>query len=151
MSSTGYRVLPNKTELRRMRRQGMTQQQIADEVFERTGYRVTRNAVTMALARAGLSGDVRRYDDLIPWKVRETHQAHYSLAMLRLEARRRRGLELTPASEKRLDSWLHRLETGTEEVPGPLVVTYVYDSPEGFYHVPRTKKDKDIIRRPPEE
>lgn len=145
MTSSAYGVLPDRTELRRMRDQGMTHQQIADAVKAKTGYEVTRNAVTMALARHGLSGPVTRYSEEIPWRVRQKHERHYALAMLRLFARRRRGAKLTVDQTQRLDSWLAQLADHGR------VVYYHPDSIEGFYYVPRTDEDGDgIIRRPTE-
>ena len=136
-----YALVPPVEELREMRDRKMTHQEIADEVFARTGERVTRNAVTMALGRAGVKGTVRRYDDLIPWRVKTIHEHNYHLAMLRFEARRRRELPLTEGQQKRLDGWLASL--GRKGV----VVFYEPDSPEGFYLVPKMEND-DIIRRP---
>jgi hypothetical protein len=146
MTSPAYGVLPDRTELRRMKDSGMTHQQIADEVEKRTGQKVTRNAVTMAMARHGLSGNPTRYSEEIPWRVRQKHERHYALAMLRLYARRRRGVKLSREQEQRLTSWLGQLHENDR------VVYYQADSPEGFYYVPRLPEDGDgIIRRPEEE
>jgi hypothetical protein len=120
----------------------MTHQDIADEVFRRTGEKVTRGAVTMALRRAGITGTVRRYTDLIPWRVKTIHEHSYHLAMLRFEARRRRDLGLTKEQERRLDGWLARLSAEQ------LVVLYEPTSPDGFYLVPRADTDADTIRQP---
>lgn len=125
-----------------MRDQKMTHQQIADEVFNRTGERVTREAVTMALSRAGIKGTVRRYDDLIPWRVKPKHEHNYHLAMLRFEARRRRGLPLTENQTRRLDGWRASLDKKG------VVVFYEPESPDGFYLVPKQSSDDDVIRRP---
>ena len=137
-----YALVPPVEDLRRMRDQKMTHQEIADEVFARTGERVTRNAVTMALTRAGVQGTVRRYSDLIPWRVKPKHEHDYHLAMLRFEARRRRELPLTEAQNRRLDGWLARLDHKG------VVVFYEPDSPDGFYLLPRQETDADIIRHP---
>lgn len=146
MTTTGYGVLPNKTELRRMREAGMTHQQIADAVKERTGYTVTRNAVTMALARHGLSESPKRYAEEIPWRVRQKHERHYALAMLRLYARQRRGQQLPQDQAHRLESWLRQLDEHDR------VVHYEPNSPDGFYYVPRRAEDEGgVIRRPESE
>lgn len=144
MAQTGYGVVPPPAELKKLRDQGMTQQQIADRVFEETGHRITRNAVTMALKRAGISGGVRRYDFEIPWKVSARHERHYALAMLRALARRRLGLPLSAEVDKRLDSWLETLDREQ------WVVGYVADSEKGFYYVPRLKTDdkNNVVRKP---
>ncbi len=146
MTSQAYGVLPDKTELRQMRDQGMTHQQIADEVFRRTGYKVTRNAVTVALQRHGLAEKPVRYSEEIPWRVKERHERNYALAMLRAYARRNRGIKLNIDQRQRLDSWLAQLAENDR------VVTYRPDSPDGFYYVPRLPEDGDgIIRRPAED
>lgn len=141
-SRARYALVPPVEELREMRGRNMTHQQIADEIFHRTGERVTRNAVTMALGRAGVKGTVRRYDDLIPWRVKPKHEHNYHLAMLRFEARRRRELPLTESQVRRLDGWLRRLEEHG------MVIYYEPDSPDGFYLLPRQESDTDIIRHP---
>ncbi len=146
MTSPAYGVLPDRTELRRMKEAGMTHQQIADEVEKRTGQRVTRNAVTMAMARHGLSGNPTRYSEEIPWRVRQKHERHYALAMLRLFARKRRGVKLNREQEQRLTSWLGQLRENDR------VVFYEANSPDGFYYVPRLPEDGEgVIRRPEEE
>jgi hypothetical protein len=146
VTSPAYGVLPDRTELRRMKDAGMTHQQIADEVEKRTGQKVTRNAVTMAMARHGLSGNPTRYSDEIPWRVKQKHERHYALAMLRLYARKRRGVRLTRDQEQRLSSWLGQLHENDR------VVFYEPNSPAGFYYVPRLPEDGEgIIRRPEEE
>lgn len=146
MSTPAYGVLPDRTELRRMKDAGMTHQQIADEVEKRTGQKVTRNAVTMAMARHGLSSNPTRYSEEIPWRVRQKHERHYALAMLRLYARQRRGVKLNREQSQRLTSWLGQLQ-GADRV-----VFYEPESPDGFYYVPRLPEDGDgIIRRPVEE
>jgi hypothetical protein len=129
-----------------MKDAGMTHQQIADEVEQRTGQRVTRNAVTMAMARHGLSSNPTRYSEEIPWRVKQKHERHYALAMLRLYARKRRGVKLNREQEQRLTSWLGQLQENDR------VVFYEANSPDGFYYVPRLPEDGDgVIRRPEEE
>lgn len=145
MTSPAYGVLPDRTELRRMKDAGMTHQQIADEVERRTGQKVTRNAVTMAMARHGLSGNPTRYAEEIPWRVRQKHERHYALAMLRLYARQRRGVGLNRDQDQRLTSWLGQLRENDR------VVYYQPNSPDGFYYVPRLPDDGDGIIRQPEE
>ncbi len=142
MSTTGYRVLPTPAELKKLRDMGRTHREIAEMVYEKTGYRVTRNAVTMALKRADLGTPVRRYTDEIPWRVRQAHERHYALAMLRLLARRRRGLGMNDDSEARLDSWLSKMEHRQ------WVVDYDPESEHGFRYRSRLPSDKDVIRRP---
>jgi uncharacterized protein (DUF2384 family) len=140
---SGYGVVPGPAELKNMLDRGMTHQEIADEVHRRTGHSVTRNAITMAIKRGGVEHrGIDRYEDLIPWRVRDVHSRHYALAILRLEARRRRDKRLSPEEEKRLASWLAKL------MRKDLVVYYEPDSTDGFYLIPRRTSDSDIIRQP---
>jgi DNA-binding transcriptional MerR regulator len=139
------RVVPDKTTMRRLLEAGMTHKEIAEWVYEQTGEPVARVSVTRAVERYGLQGEITRYDDLIPWRVRTEHAHDYAARMLRMEARRRRGKKLAPEWEAKLDSWLQQLEEKHA------VVTYVPDSPNGFYYVPREEGDEDIIRKPEAE
>lgn len=142
--------------------EGKSHQEIADLVFEETGQRVTRAAVTMALKRAGISARPYRYEDWIPWRVRTAHERDYTLAMLRAHARRQRGLQSSPVLEQKLDSWLHKLET--KEWPAEMlakwnlppdtrgaVVIYRPGSEDGFFLVPRRRTDRFPIRHPDDD
>lgn len=137
-------VTPNKTTLRRYLRQKMTQQQMVEAWEAESNIRVSRSAIAMALARHGLKSSTTRarYDDLLPWRVRERHTDAYDAQMLRLEARRRRKGKLLPDQAGRLKAWKDRLE----ELGG--VVHYDAATHEGFWWVPREPIDTDIIRHP---
>lgn len=138
------RLLPEKDELLRMVRAGLTQQEIADETFRRTGQRVTRAAVSAALARAGAPPMRNRYPELLPWRVKIQHDAHYALRMLRAEARQRRGEELPHAETSRLETWKETLRRNQ------VVVHYDPDAPGGFFYVKARRGDTDLIRVPEE-
>ncbi|MEU0739271.1 hypothetical protein [Streptomyces sp. NPDC006134] len=88
---------------------------------------------------------ITRDDDLIPWHVKEEHRYRYDLTMLRAEARRRDGKELSADMEQRLEAWLRDLKAKDA------VVYYNPDTEEGFFLVPREESDDDLIRRPPEK
>ncbi|HET6917191.1 MAG TPA: Clr5 domain-containing protein, partial [Acidimicrobiales bacterium] len=105
-------VVPDKTKLRLYLQKGMTQKEIVDQWEEESGFRVSRSAIGMAIARYGLeSANPRpRFDDLIPWTVRTVHKNRYDLRMLRLEHRRRHGKKLTDDQRKRLTSWRKALD-----------------------------------------
>lgn len=91
----------------------------------------------------GLERRMDRSPDLIPWQVNKEHRWAYPLAMLRVEARRRRGEEVREVDESKLTSWKARL------AEHDLVVHYDPDTEEGFFLVPRRKGvDKDLIREP---
>ena len=137
------KVLPSATELRQLAESGMTQAQIVEHVFEQTGQRVTRAAVSAALNRAGAGKEVVRYDDMIPWTVRQEHNKHYHVRMLRLAAQRKRGVQLNAENAQKLESWIRRYIDGQDAV-----VTYVPDSEDGFYLVRRRPGDGEFIRPP---
>lgn len=137
------RILPDDAELIQMVKRGMTQQEIADETFKRTGVRVTRAAVSAALMRAGQLPRRPRYPELLPWRVKAKHDGHYALKMLRVEARLREGKPITERERKRLEAWKETLVTNKA------VVHYDPDTDEGFYYVlARPGVDKDLIRTP---
>lgn len=97
-----------------------------------TGYPIKRSTVSAALHRANETKSAKRYGEEIPWRVRQEHQTHYAVRMLRLLGRRRAGIANSAESDKRLDSWLAQLaEAGA-------VVTYVEDTPEGFFYIKGT-------------
>jgi hypothetical protein len=137
------RLLPDNSELIAMVNRGMTQQEIADHVFKATGNRVTRAAVSAALARAGVPRARPRYDELLPWRVRVEHDSHYAPRMLRAEARRRAGVELPAKELRRLEAWKETL------LESKAVVHYDPEAPGGFFYVPvRKGVDTDLIRVP---
>lgn len=137
------RILPDVHELKRLLDSGMTQQDIADKVFRETGVRVTRAAVSAALARAGLSSYRKRHSELIPWRVRVEHNKEYPVRMLRLEARRRKGEPVSPEEERKLDAWLRLLRDNQAVV--------FYHPKVGFrYTDPRPDIDTDLIYVPDE-
>lgn len=134
------RILPADSELVAMRDRGMTHQQIADEVARRTGHRVARSTVSVALARAGEAETKIRFNDVIPWNVHPSHDLEYPLRMLRLLGRRRHGRGMTEEEERRLDSWLEKMASDAR------VVVYCPDAPEGepgFNYVDEAAKDHD--------
>lgn len=123
------RVIPDKTELRHLVAAGHTHQEIADLVYERTGQKVTRGAVSSAISRAGLSTPGHRYEETLPWRVKIEHSKHYAARMLRLLGRRLQGGTLHPDDAARLDSWMAKMrEEGT-------VVAYIPETEEGFHYV----------------
>lgn len=137
------RVLPSDSMLQKYVERGMTHQQIADLITKESGVPVARSTVSAALSRAGLTNRVR-YDEVIPWKpIKSEHNHHYALTMLRLEARKRAGLELTEEQERRLSSWKQRLDDENA------LVVYLPDTDEGFFYVRRKPTDgASLIRYP---
>ena len=138
------RIVPDKTQMEAYLRAGLSQAQIARQYEEDTGIRVSRAAIGMAINRYGLSSNKPsfRYEDLLPWHLKPEHTMHTEARLLRLEARRRRGLPLSETDLKWLDSWLKEMREQNA------VVTYNPDTEDGFFWVERTAEDNDIIRRP---
>lgn len=143
MHMTAQKV-PGEAQLRKYLDRGLTQAQIVEAWREDSSEVVSRSAIGMAIKRYGLqSAHPRpRYEDTLPWRVREEHLMHYDARMLRLEARRRRGQALKPEDLSRLDYWrkeLDRLDA---------VVYYDENSPEGFLWIPREPEHgTDLIDR----
>lgn len=136
------RILPPTSALKALVEQGLTHRQIAEVLSRDTGYPISRSTVSAALHRANATNPAKKYPEEIPWTVREEHQTHYAARMLRLLGRRRAGTTNSEEADKRLDAWLRQLETAGA------VVTYVPDTPEGFYYVKGTPQPNGVpIRR----
>jgi hypothetical protein len=127
------RILPDKTTLATWRAQGMTYAEMADLVYQNTGYRVTDMAISVAMHRHGLSEAPVRYKKEIPWKVKTEHAQATPVRMLRLLARRRASEPLTRAQTVALDNWLIKLAQAKAVV--------VYDPDTGFHYAERIKGD----------
>jgi len=126
------RVSPTDKELEMYLRRGLTHEDIADEVFEKTGTRLGRSTISAAIVRAGLAVS-QRYDEEIPWVVKIEHQRDYPAKMLRCLGRKRAGLVITDEEQKRVTSWMDRMERD-----GTVVA---YDSTRGFGYGPRSEED----------
>lgn len=107
----------------------MTHQEIAEVVSRETGHNVKRSTVSAAIHRAGLSGRAKKYENEIPWTVKEDHLTHYAARMLRLLGRRNAGIQNSQEMDDRLDSWLDLLKREHA------VVVYHRDLPDGFAYV----------------
>lgn len=125
--------------VRALLRQGLTHREIAQVISEETGERVTREAVSVALHRAGDTASQPRYEALIPWRVRVPHMRQYPVIMLRALGRREAGGVLPDDLNRKLNLWLARL------VSEGLVVDY--DPESGFSYVPR-QEGEVWIRQP---
>jgi hypothetical protein len=139
-------IVPDKNTLVRWSEEGLTHQAMADRVYEETGTRVTRTAISAAMARYGMSKDGARYRKTIPWRVKVLHAKAYPVRMLRLLGKRLDGGELNPAENQTLDRWLEMISESKT------VVAYDPDSDAGFFYIDRKFKDNRgpaPIRRQP--
>lgn len=141
------RIVPDPKQMEAYLNRGLTQAQIVEEYENDTGIRCSRSAIAMAMDRYGLKGKrVRpRYMDMLPWRVAHEHRMHNDARMLRLEAKRRRGEALKTAELRWLTAWLDELDRKN------VVIDYNPRSKRGFWWLPRTDEDTDIIRRPKEK
>lgn len=114
-----------------------THQQMADRVFDQTGHRVTRAAISVALMSYGLTTPKHRYEDTLPWRVAVEHGRAYPARCLRLLGKRRRNLPLTPQEETLLNNWLADLDRDE------LIVAYDPGDDQGFHYISKTYKDHD--------
>jgi hypothetical protein len=141
--------VPGEAKLREYLERGLTQAQIVDAWREDAAEDVSRSAIGMAIKRYGLkSARPRpRYEDMLPWRVREEHLMHYDARMLRLEARRRRGQELKPDELSRLQYWRDELAQPrpNEGAPNGCVIYYDENSAEGFLWIPREPEHGDDL------
>jgi len=137
------RFVPSDSILAKWKAEGLSVNEMVARIKEQEGIEVSAGTVYSALSRAGLTEQIR-YDDYIPWSpIRTDHVGHYALVMLRLAARRDAGQQLPEYRLRKLQAWEDRLRQDDA------VVAYVYDSPDGFYYVPRRPNiDAGLVRRP---
>ncbi|MEU4561786.1 hypothetical protein AB0F72_25670 [Actinoplanes sp. NPDC023936] len=133
----------NVDELKRWIADGKPYQEIIDTYQEKYGILLKKPMLSAFRRRHGIGIRIVRDNDLIPWKLEEADRRRYQADMLRAEARRRAGRQLSPALEAKLDRFLRRL---AEE---RVVVHYDPESAEGFCYVPaRPGIDTDLVRVP---
>jgi hypothetical protein len=128
---------PDKTTFQQWLAEGLTHQQMADRVFEQTGRRVTRAAITVALMSYGLTSTKPRYKETIPWRVKVDHAKTYPIRMLRLLGKRRAGVEMPEDDERLLDTWIDHLDREG------LIVAYDPDDDLGVHYVDASYRDHD--------
>ncbi|QAY71708.1 hypothetical protein ET471_02775 [Xylanimonas protaetiae] len=132
----------DEREVIRWIEEGRTYRWIQEEYRRKYGIETGLAMWSNVRLRRGLEPRIARDDQLIPWEVALQHRSNYNLAMLRVEARRRAGLDLRETDQRRLDSWLRHVA----EVNA--VVLYDPQTPDGFSLVPRETGDDDLIRQP---
>lgn len=139
------RLLPDNDVLKKLRNQGWSYEDIAQE------YGVTKGAVYLRLRSANAVKDRPDYSHLIPWTVRVEHAHARPAQMLRFLGRREAGLSIPPAKERMLDRWLEDMREAD------CVVDYDPEFPpnpanpkNGGWHYRRRKPEDEggLIRRP---
>lgn len=138
------RIVDEAEAIRWIEDRTKTYKWMANEHLRKYGVKVSPSTFVNLRKRKGIKRRITRDDQLIPWAVREEHRQMHILNLLRFEARRRRGESLLEHDEKRLDSFLRKLEDLSA------VVYYEPLSEEGFHLIPREEGDTDIVRQPPE-
>lgn len=129
------KATPTKNDLERYLEQGLTHEQIVEEHYRKTGERVARSSVSVAISRYGLSEARHRHTETIPWKLTGKDLRAYPIRMLRLLGRRRSGEKLSPEETRRLDSWLTILDRENA------VVAWDPDSTPSIFYTDREPTD----------
>ena len=129
------RILPGNDTLQHwVQDEGLTHEQVAERVFETTGVKPARSTVSVALARAGMAGTHPRFRDEVPWRLTGADLKSYPVRMLRLLGHRRAGTVLNDEENRRLDSWLDKLDRENAVVawdPDSTPAVFYIDKEEG--------------------
>ena len=123
---------------------GLTQAEMVERWLQDFGEKKSRTAFAMAISRYGIT-PVRsrpRYDELLPWRVKMDHLMEHEPRMLRLLARRRRGLDISDDESGMLEKWIREMHQTDA------VVAYEAETAQGWFLVPRLPTDEDFIRNP---
>jgi hypothetical protein len=138
----GARKIQDEGEVIRWFEEGRTYHWMVDEYKRKYNIETVPSLWGNFRRRRGLDRRIVRNDDLIPWHVKPEHRWLYPVAMLRIEARSRAGAPLNDDEKKRLASWKQMLSDNNA------VVHYDPDTDEGFFYVPRSQGDDDLIHKP---
>lgn len=123
--------------------EGRTYQWMVDEYLRKYDIETSISLWAGLRRRQGMDPRIVRDEALIPWAVKSEHRHSHAVSMLRAEARRRAGKELTPMMADMLNAWLNGL------IADDTVVHYDPDTEEGWWYVPRREgEDHDLIREP---
>lgn len=129
-------------EVRRWFEEGKTYAWMVQEYKRKYGLDVTGTMFSNRRASRGWERRIARDDNLIPWDVKPEHRWKRPLVLLRVESRRRAGLPLRERDAYELENFKAQLAESNA------VVHYDPDTEEGFFYVPRGKRDKDLIHEP---
>lgn len=137
------RQLPDNETLKKLREQGWTYQEIADQ------YGVTKGAVYLHLQQAKATKKRPSYKHLIPWTVKTQHAYAHPAMMLRLYGRREAGQPIPEVKARMLDKWLREIQSAN------VVVMYHPETPPnpaspnvgGWYYAERKPEDGESLIR----
>jgi hypothetical protein len=138
----GARKIQNEQEVLRWFEEGRTYKWMVEEYRRKYAIDTVPSLWGNFRRRRGLDRRLTRDDDLIPWLLNPEHRWLYPVVMLRAEARRRDGKELSADETKRLATWKQML------AENDAVVHYDPDTEDGFHYVPRGAGDHDLIHEP---
>ncbi|GGN40103.1 cytochrome c1 [Actinoplanes campanulatus] len=137
--------IQNVDEARRWILEGQTYAWIIEQYRNKYNIETTEGMWTNFRRRQGLPGRRVRNADLVPWRVKVEHSAHYYLQMLRFRARELAGTSLNEREEHRVRTFERSLTADGQD----LVVHYDRETKAGFFLVPRRPGvDKSWIREP---
>lgn len=137
--------IQDEAEIKRWIEEGRTYPWMVEQYREKYNIEVVPSFFGNFRLRRGLKPRLVRDETLMPWAVNREHRWLFPAQMLRAEARRRAGVELTPGQLAELEPWLARL------AERDLVVHYDPETPEGWWYIKRQPGDADIIHVPAAE
>lgn len=139
----GARKIQDEQEVIRWFEEGRTYEWMVDEYRRKYNIETVPSMWGNFRRRKGLARRINRDDELIPWAVKLEHRYDYPIMMLRQEARRRAGFDLTDEQLHALDAWKRGMERDRT------VLHYDPDTERGWFYVPaRPGVDTDLIREP---
>lgn len=140
----GVSKIQDEAEAVRWYEEGVTYEEMVRRYVEKYNIQTTPSMWGNFRRRRGLERRIARDDELIPWAVNLEHRHDYPILMLRKEARRRAGMELSPEDEHAVNAWLEGMKRDN------VVLHYDGETDKGWFYVePRAGIDTDIIRVPP--
>jgi hypothetical protein len=102
--------IQDETEVKRWFEQGRTYQWMIDQYIEKYNIETTIATWSNFRRRHGLDRRMAWDSQLIPWKVELEHRYAYPILMLRKEARRRAGFDLSEKDLAEVEGFIRSLE-----------------------------------------
>lgn len=121
--------------------EGLTNQEIVDELWRRRQTRVTRQAISAWRKRNGYEMQAKLDPNWCPWIVESEHKQLEPYRMLRMWARREQGLPMDEPSMARVRA----LENFLKKVGFDAVFQYRRDQEPYWFVVPRVDGDRGVM------